>query len=159
MGVKIKKRGGKWYVFVNYHGQRKAKCVGPSRQIAEQVRRQVEARLALGDLGFLGHDQEQVPTFREYAKHWLSSYADLECKPSTGLQLRPATASACDSSIWRSTAHGNNPRRRKTVPVRPVADDPYREGDRSREFLKKHAPACRMCAARGHERRRRGWID
>src|ERR1700737_3692416 len=83
MGVKIKKRGGKWYVFVNYHGRRKAKCVGSSRQVAEQVRRQLEAKLALGDLGFLGRDQEPVPTFRDYAKHWLSSYADLECKPST----------------------------------------------------------------------------
>lgn len=36
MGVKIRKRGGKWYVFVNYHGRRKAKCVGASRQVAEQ---------------------------------------------------------------------------------------------------------------------------
>jgi hypothetical protein len=39
MGVKIRKRGGKWYVFVNYHGIRKAKCVGASRQAAEEVRR------------------------------------------------------------------------------------------------------------------------
>ena len=36
MGVKIRKRGGKWYVFVNYHGRRKAKCLGSSRQLAEQ---------------------------------------------------------------------------------------------------------------------------
>jgi hypothetical protein len=48
MGVKIRKRGGKWYVFVNYHGRRKAKCVGASRELAEQVRRQLEAKLALG---------------------------------------------------------------------------------------------------------------
>ncbi len=58
MGVKIRKRGGKWYVFVNYHGRRKAKCVGSSRQLAEQVKRQLEAKLALGDLGFLGHGQK-----------------------------------------------------------------------------------------------------
>jgi hypothetical protein len=51
MGVKIRKRGGKWYVFVNYHGRRKAKCVGSSRELAEQVRRQLEAKLALGDVG------------------------------------------------------------------------------------------------------------
>ena len=83
MGVKIKKRGGKWYVFVNYQGRRKAKCVGPSRQIAEQVRRQLEAKLALGDLGFLGQDEEKIPAFKDYAKQWLASYADLECKAST----------------------------------------------------------------------------
>jgi hypothetical protein len=52
MGVKIKKRGDKWYVYVNYHGRRKAKCVGSSRDVAEKVRRQLEARLALRDLGF-----------------------------------------------------------------------------------------------------------
>jgi hypothetical protein len=58
MGVKIRKRGGKWYVFVNYHGRRKAKCVGSSRELAEQVRRQLEAKLALGDLGFLSGSPE-----------------------------------------------------------------------------------------------------
>jgi hypothetical protein len=53
MGVKIRKRGGKWYVFGIYHGRRKARCVGTSRQLAEQVKRQLEAELALGDMGFL----------------------------------------------------------------------------------------------------------
>ena len=72
MGVKIKKRGGKWYVFVNYHGRRKAKCVGSSRQLAEQVKRQLEGKLALGDLGFLGQDEQQVTLFRDYAKKWLT---------------------------------------------------------------------------------------
>jgi hypothetical protein len=37
MGVKIRKRGGEWYSFVNYHGRCKAKCVGSSRQLAEHV--------------------------------------------------------------------------------------------------------------------------
>ena len=83
MGVKIKKRGGKWYVFVNYHGRRKAKCIGSTRQLAEQVKRQLEAKLALGDFGFLGQDEKQAPLFRDYAKNWLSGYVELECKPST----------------------------------------------------------------------------
>jgi integrase len=73
MGVKIKKRGGKWYVFVNYHGRRKAKCVGSSRQLAEQVKRQLEAKLALGDLGFLA--DKPTLTFREYAERWLKTDA------------------------------------------------------------------------------------
>ena len=82
MGVKIRKRGGKWYVFVNYHGQRKAKCVG-SRESAEQVRRQLEAKLALGDMGFLAENSEQCLSFETYAERWLKSYAELECKAST----------------------------------------------------------------------------
>ena len=81
MGVKIKKRGGKWYVFVNYHGRRKAKCVGSSREVAEQVRRQLEAKLALGDLGVLS-DSPEEPTFATYAEKWLKTDA-LRCKPST----------------------------------------------------------------------------
>ncbi len=83
MGVSIRKKGGKWYVFVNYHERRKAKCVGSSRQVAEQVKRQIEAKLALGDLGFLSQGEKQVPTFDEYSQGWLKRYAELECKPST----------------------------------------------------------------------------
>jgi len=64
MGVTIRKKGGKWYVFVNYHGRRKAKCVGTSRQLAEEIRRQLEARLALGDLGFLA--ERPKLTFADY---------------------------------------------------------------------------------------------
>jgi integrase len=82
MGVKISKRGGKWYVFVNYHGKRKAKCVGTSRELAEQVRRQLEAKLALGDLS-LFDSGEKSQTFGSYADRWLKDYARVECKTST----------------------------------------------------------------------------
>jgi len=81
MGVKIRKRGGKWYVFVNYHGRRKARCVGNSRELAEHVRRQLEAKLALGNLGFLAEPSEL--TFEQYAKSWLKQYAEIELKSST----------------------------------------------------------------------------
>jgi integrase len=81
MGVKIRKRGGKWYVFVNYHGRRKAKCVGTSRQLAEQVKRQLEAKLALGDMGFLA--EASGLTFEQYSQRWLKQHAEVELKPST----------------------------------------------------------------------------
>jgi integrase len=97
MGVKIRKRGGKWYVVVNYHGRRKTKCVGSSRAVAETVRRQLETRLAVGDLGILADTENQVPTFDAYADTWLKNYARVECKTSTAdgyegvlrLYLRP----------------------------------------------------------------------
>jgi len=82
MGVKIRKRGGKWYVFVNYRGRRKAKCVG-SREAAEQVHRQVEAKLALGDLSILDVADGKKSTFDAYADGWLKDYARIECKTST----------------------------------------------------------------------------
>jgi integrase len=82
MGVKIKKRGTKWYVYVNYHGRRKNRCVG-TREAAERVRREIEARLALGDLTILSDAGKSTPTFENYAQGWLDTYAEVECKPST----------------------------------------------------------------------------
>jgi integrase len=82
MGVKVRKRGAKWYVLVNYHGHRKSKCVG-SREAAEQVRRQVEAKLALGDLSVLDAADNKRPSFDTYADGWLKDYARIECKTST----------------------------------------------------------------------------
>jgi integrase len=82
MGVKVRKRGAKWYVLVDYHGRRKSKCVG-SREAAEQVRRQVEAKLALGDLSILNTAEDKKPTFNTYADGWLKDYARIECKTST----------------------------------------------------------------------------
>ena len=82
MGVKIKKRGSKWYIYVNYHGQRKNRCVG-TREAAEKVRRELEARLALGDITFLSKSKAQLPSFQTYAEQWLASYGETEWKPST----------------------------------------------------------------------------
>ena len=67
MGVKAKKYKGRWYVFINHHGHRKAKCVG-SRQAAEKVKREIEARIALGDLRLLS--DQPPPTLEEYAAEW-----------------------------------------------------------------------------------------
>ena len=81
MGVTIRKRaGGSWYVFVNHDGQRKAKCVG-SRTAAEEVKRQLEARLALGDLGFMAERPKH--SFETFSRAWLAHHAKLQLKPST----------------------------------------------------------------------------
>ena len=63
MGVKVRKKGAKWYVLVDYQGRRQSKCVG-SREAAEQVRRLVEAKLALGDLSVLGFFRQQKADFQ-----------------------------------------------------------------------------------------------
>jgi integrase len=82
MGVKIKKRGSKWYIYVNYHGKRKNRCVG-SREAAEKVRRELEARLALGHAGFFREQVDNVPTFATYCDKCLSQYRAVQCKHST----------------------------------------------------------------------------
>ena len=83
MGIKIRKRGSKWYVYVNYQGRRKAKCVGDSRPAAEHVKRLLEAKLALGDIGILSGDETTVPTFGTFSEQWMKDYARVECKTST----------------------------------------------------------------------------
>jgi integrase len=74
MGVKVRQKGGKWYVFINHNGQRKAKCVGDKRA-AEEVRRKLEAKLTLGE--FKLEDKAPLPTFGAYAERWLRTYAHI----------------------------------------------------------------------------------
>src|SRR5690348_17125159 len=81
MGVRIRRHKGSWYVFIQHNGQRKAKHVG-TRAAAEKVKREIEARLALGDLSCLSVTRK-VPTFEEYANQWLETDAKRRCKSST----------------------------------------------------------------------------
>jgi integrase len=74
MGVRIRQKDNKWYVFINHNGQRKAKCVGSDKRLAIQVQKQLEAKLTLGDVGLLQEEPETV-LFRDYAEQWLETYA------------------------------------------------------------------------------------
>lgn len=83
MGVRIRQKDGKWYVFINHHGRRKAKCIGGSKKVAEEVKRTIEAKLILGDVGLLEEQPPPVPTLGDYAAKWLLQYAAPQCKEST----------------------------------------------------------------------------
>jgi integrase len=87
MGVKIRQKDGKWYVFINHHGRRKAKCVGDSKRAAEEVKRKLEAKLTLGDVGLLDAAPQAV-VFGDYAEQWLAHYVTVACKLSSGRILR-----------------------------------------------------------------------
>ena len=87
MGVKLRRRHGKWYLVIDYKGHRKSKCIGTSKAAAIEVRRKVEARLALGDLAVLDEGSEAV-TFTEYADKWLKEYAALHMKESSAGNTR-----------------------------------------------------------------------
>jgi len=43
--VKLRKRNGKWWVFIDHRGRRKAKCIGMSKSAAEQVAGRIEAAM------------------------------------------------------------------------------------------------------------------
>ena len=81
MRVKIRQKDGKWYVFINHHGQRKAKCVGDCKRAAEEVKCKLEAKLTLGDVGLLDAAPQAV-LFGDYVEPWLTHYVTVACKPS-----------------------------------------------------------------------------
>ena len=82
MGVRVRKKDGSWYVFINHKGKRKAKKIG-DRNAALEVARKLEAGLALGDLSIPDESSERPPNFQEYAERWLESYAKVHCRVST----------------------------------------------------------------------------
>jgi Phage integrase, N-terminal SAM-like domain len=83
MGCKLRKIRGSWYLVIDHKGQRKTKAIGSSRAIAEEVRREVERRLAGNDFGIFEKDSCSHLTFKDYAQKWLAQCATLGCKDST----------------------------------------------------------------------------
>jgi len=83
MGVKVRKpkEHTSWCVVIDHEGQRKTKAVG-SREAAERVKRELEARLALGGIASLEAAKPVLPTFEDYSKTWLRNL-EQERKPST----------------------------------------------------------------------------
>jgi integrase len=72
MGVKVREKvkgSGKWWVFINHQGRRRSKKIGDKRA-ANAVKRELEARLAKGDLGML---RERCPSVAKYGREWLDS--------------------------------------------------------------------------------------
>lgn len=81
MAVKVKHHRGKWWVFIDHRGKRKAKCVG-SKEAAQAAAKKIEAKLTLGDFSLLEEDKPRRP-FGPAFRVWLDLYARVHCKPST----------------------------------------------------------------------------
>ncbi len=77
MGVIAKKHKGSWWVFMNHHGNRRAKKVG-EKAAALELKAKIEARMSAGDLGIL--DKPGL-TFGEAANRWLEGYVKSYLKP------------------------------------------------------------------------------
>src|SRR5262245_16310147 len=88
MGVKVRQRNGAWWLFIDHHGQRKAKRIGPGphgRKAAQLAAEKIQAKLALGDAS-LFREASSVPTFKEAAERWIATHVQLG-------QIRPSTES------------------------------------------------------------------
>src|SRR5258708_4607651 len=83
MGVKVKKIRGSWYLVINFKGHRKTKKIGGSLEIAREVARKVEGRLAQGDMGIFGEDETKSVLFCDYADRWLKKHIEINMKPAT----------------------------------------------------------------------------
>jgi integrase len=83
MGVRVREYRGAWWVFIDHKTRRKKKRIGPGKEgerAAKAVAENLEARLALGDTGFLEPDPM---TFKEYGEGWLSGYVAANLKVGT----------------------------------------------------------------------------
>jgi hypothetical protein len=83
VGVKVRKPKDhtSWCVVIDHEGQRKTKAVG-TREAAERVRREIEARRAQGGMAALEPSEPIVPTLSDYSRTWLKNL-EFERKPST----------------------------------------------------------------------------
>lgn len=89
MAVKLRQRGEKWWLYVDYKGRRKAKCVGTDKRVAERAKKRVEAQLAVGAFG-IGTEERPRRPFATYYQRWLDTYARTHCKPSTCIEYDSA---------------------------------------------------------------------
>src|SRR5262245_59829465 len=80
MAVKVKQHKGKYWIFIDHKGKRKAKCIG-SKQAAETAAKKIEAKLTLGDFTLL--DEKPQRPFDAYFRNWLDTYVKAHCKERT----------------------------------------------------------------------------
>ncbi len=101
MAVKLKeRRPGEWWLYVHHKGKRFAKKLGGDKRAALGIRREVERRLAAGDLRVGREPESTVPTVEQYATRYLAAiehtvkyatYVDYET--SFRLRILPALGS------------------------------------------------------------------
>ena len=94
MGVKLKeRRPGEWWLYVHHKSKRFAKKVGTDKRAAIKVAREVEKRLARGDLGTAREGGAKVQTFPAYAAgYFRAARAHAEIQHVEG--LRAATCAS-----------------------------------------------------------------
>ncbi len=82
MGVKVRERpknSGIWWVYIDHEGKRKAKKIGKTKSLANEIAKKIEARLILKDTGIFDESSRvSTPTLNEIANQWL----EIQVKPS-----------------------------------------------------------------------------
>jgi len=82
----IYKRGRVWYISYYVNGRRIRKKVGTSKKLAELVQKEVEVKIAKGELGW---EEVKDPTFKDFQEEYLS-YLRVNTRPKTYVRYRDA---------------------------------------------------------------------
>ena len=70
MAAKVRRINGVWWVVVHHQGRRRKKRVGKDKRLAEQVAKQIQARLVLGEFEIDEPEDQPIP-FDLFAGQWL----------------------------------------------------------------------------------------
>lgn len=85
MAVKVKERpegSGVYWIYIDHQGKRKAKKIGRDKRLAQDVAKQIEAKLVLGQMNLTKKEERQIP-FKEYSDKWITITVPAVCKRST----------------------------------------------------------------------------
>ncbi len=115
MGVKVRQKNGKWWVFIDHHGKRKAKCVGEKRT-AQHVAEQLRAKLALGEFE-IADEQDRRP-FADVFRHWLDTYPRRTAKPLPSPVMRRPSGSICVLVLARRKSQTSPEKTSRPLPMR-----------------------------------------
>ena len=76
----IRKRGRVWYVDYRANGRRVKKRIGASKHVAELALKDIEVRMAKGDLGFLPKDSDLEKLFQQFQKYSITNHSPATVK-------------------------------------------------------------------------------
>lgn len=94
MGVIVRERKdkpGTWWAFIHDQGRRTKRCFRTepeARQFAEVMSVRLKLADVSGESVSLSPSPHPAPTVREYVEGWLTTYAEVHCKPTTAKGYR-----------------------------------------------------------------------
>ncbi|MFC1651282.1 tyrosine-type recombinase/integrase [Candidatus Latescibacterota bacterium] len=100
MSVKVREKikgSGEWYIFINHNNKRKAKKIGTDKRVAQNIAKQIEARLVLSDFNM---EEKAIPGFGEYAEKWFNNQAICSLRESTYIRYKNILYKHIKPFLW-----------------------------------------------------------
>ena len=154
MALKIKERGGKWWLYVYWHGQRKKKCIGSKEAGGACEDSPREARLTFGaDVIFEPHKKAEPPPapllFGEYFGRVARLLREAGVQGIDVEELLARLPPVSEAHLRRKAARRDPPRGRSSLPRRAPRAPAHEEGQGRAETRprndQEHLSALRGC--------------